>query len=189
MEYIKRRIEGVVVVEPTIYGDDRGYLFESFRDKEFRERVCDTTFVQENQSRSSRGVVRGLHFQAPPYAQSKLVRVVKGRVLDVVVDIRKGSATYGEYESVELSEENNRQIFIPRGFAHGFVVLEDAIFQYKCDNYYNHASERSILWNDSELAIDWGIDHAMATLSDKDKLSPRFKDFDSPFSIDANYYE
>lgn len=190
MRYTKTAIEGVVIIEPTVFGDDRGYFFESFKDEEFRAEVCDTTFVQDNQSKSTCGVLRGLHFQAPPYSQSKLVRVVKGRVLDVAVDIRKGSPTYGKYEAIELSEENNRQLFIPRGFAHGFVVLSDeAVFQYRCDNYYNKESEGAIIWNDRDLGVDWGISEREAILSDKDRLNSLFKDFKSPFNYDINYYE
>ncbi len=190
MEIIKSDIEGVVIIEPRIFSDDRGYFYESFSEREFREKVCKTTFVQDNQSKSSYGVLRGLHFQKAPHAQSKLVRVIKGRVLDVAVDIRKGSPTYGRYVAVELNEENHRQLFIPRGFAHGFVVLsEEAIFQYKCDNFYSKESEGSLRWNDEDLSIDWGISEEVAILSEKDQVSPLFKDFDSPFSYDINYYE
>ncbi len=190
MEVIKTDIEGVVIIEPRIFSDERGYFYESFSDKEFCEKVCKTTFVQDNQSKSSYGVLRGLHFQEAPYAQSKLVRVVKGKVLDVAVDIRKGSPTYGKHVSVELSEENHRQLFIPRGFAHGFVVLSDeAIFQYKCDNLYSKGSEGAIMWNDPALAIDWGIAASEAILSDKDLQNPPLQDFDSPFSYQINYYE
>ncbi len=193
MEFTKTAIEGVVVIEPTIIGDERGYFCETFRDSEFRAKVCDTTFVQDNQSKSTCGVLRGLHFQSPPHAQSKLVRVVKGRVLDVAVDIRKGSPTYGRYEAIELSEANNRQLFIPRGFAHGFLVLSDvAVLQYRCDNYYNRESEGGIIWSDPDLGIDWGVAAAAAaaaTLSAKDETNQRFEDFDSPFRYDINYYE
>ncbi len=187
MKFIKSNIEGVVTIEPTIFEDSRGYFYEAFSDREFREEVCNTTFVQDNQSKSIRGVLRGLHFQAPPHAQAKLVRVVKGRVMDVAVDIRKGSPTYGKYEAVELSEENNRQLFIPRGFAHGFVVLSDeAVFQYRCDNYYNRESEGAIIWNDPDLGIDWGIAEDDAILSEKDKMNSSFSDFNSPFSYGTN---
>ena len=138
MEVIKTEIDGVVIIEPRIFKDDRGYFYESFSQREFEEKVCRTTFVQDNQSKSSYGVLRGLHFQKPPYCQSKLVRCIKGAVLDVAVDIRKGSPTFGKYVAVELSEENHRQFFVPRGFAHGFAVLTpEAVFQYKCDNFYN----------------------------------------------------
>ncbi len=190
MEVIKTAIEGVVIIEPRIFNDDRGYFYESFSDREFRDKVCNTTFVQDNQSKSSYGVLRGLHFQKAPHAQSKLVRVIKGKVLDVAVDIRTGSPTYGKHVAVELTEDNHRQLFIPRGFAHGFVVLsEEAIFQYKCDNFYSKESEGSLRWNDNDLAIDWGLAEADAVLSDKDKISPLFEDFISPFSYDVNYYE
>ncbi len=190
MEAIKTAIDGVVIVEPRIFNDERGYFYESFSDREFREKVCNTTFVQDNQSKSSYGVLRGLHFQKAPHAQSKLVRVIKGKVIDVAVDIRKGSPTYGKYVAVELTEDNHRQLFVPRGFAHGFVVLsEEAVFQYKCDNFYNKESEGSLRWNDTDLGVDWGITEAEALLSDKDTVSPLFKDFDSPFSYDVNYYE
>ena len=138
MEVIKTEIDGVVIIEPRIFKDDRGYFYESFSQREFEEKVCQTTFVQDNQSKSSYGVLRGLHFQKPPYCQSKLVRCIKGAVLDVAVDLRKGSPTFGKYVAVELSEDNHRQFFVPRGFAHGFAVLtEEAVFQYKCDNFYN----------------------------------------------------
>ena len=190
MNIIKTDIEGVVIIEPRVFGDERGYFFESFSQREFEEKVCKTTFIQDNQSFSTYGVLRGLHFQAAPHAQSKLVRVTKGKVLDVAVDIREGSPTYGKHVAVELSEENHRQLFIPRGFAHGFVVLSDeVIFQYKCDNFYNKESEGALLWNDPELCIDWGIAHADAILSEKDQESPSLKDFESPFSYDVNYYE
>ncbi|MFR9546980.1 MAG: dTDP-4-dehydrorhamnose 3,5-epimerase [Rikenellaceae bacterium] len=179
---IKTEIEGVVIIEPTIYNDDRGYFYESFSDREFREKVCNTTFVQDNQSKSSYGVLRGLHFQSPPHAQAKLVRVIKGKVLDVAVDIRVGSPTYGKHVAVELTEENHRQLFIPRGFAHGFTVLsEEVIFQYKCDNYYNKASEGAIRWNDPQLGIDWQITESEIMLSEKDTANCSFSEFVSPF--------
>lgn len=190
MEVIKTELEGVVIIEPRVFGDDRGYFYESFSQREFEEKVCKTTFIQDNQSFSTYGVLRGLHFQKTPYAQSKLVRVTKGKVLDVAVDIRTGSPTYGKYVAVELSEDNHRQLFIPRGFAHGFVVLsEEVIFQYKCDNFYSKESEGAIMWNDADLAIDWNIDAKTAKLSDKDMQNCFFKDFVSPFSYDINYYE
>lgn len=182
MEVIKTAIPDVVIIEPRIFGDSRGYFFESFSEKNFVEKVTDTHFVQDNESKSCYGVVRGLHFQKPPHAQSKLVRVIKGRVLDVAVDIRKGSPTYGQHVAVELTEDNHRQFFIPRGFAHGFVVLsEEAIFQYKCDNYYAPQSEGAIAWDDPDLGIDWGIPAADALLSEKDSKHPCLKDIDSPF--------
>lgn len=190
MEVIKTELEGVVIIEPRLFSDDRGYFYESFSDREFTEKVCKTVFVQDNQSKSSYGVLRGLHFQKAPHAQSKLVRVVKGKVLDVAVDIRKGSPTYGKHVAVELTEENHRQLFIPRGFAHGFVVLsEEVIFQYKCDNFYSKESEGALMWNDPELGIDWGFSQSEAILSDKDTKNSLLKDFDSPFSYDKNYYE
>lgn len=182
MEIIKTNIEGVVIIEPRIFKDDRGYFFESFSQREFEEKVCKTTFVQDNESKSSYGVLRGLHFQKPPFAQSKLVRVIKGAVLDVVVDIRKGSPTFGQYVSVELTGENHRQFFIPRGFAHGFSVLsEEVIFQYKCDNFYSPQSEGAIAWNDPDLNIDWCIPAEKVVLSEKDSKHPRLKDWQNVF--------
>ena len=182
MEVIKTGIEGVVVIEPRIFKDERGYFFESFSQREFEEKVCKTTFVQDNESKSSYGVLRGLHFQKPPFAQSKLVRVIKGAVLDVAVDIRKGSPTFGQYVSVELTGENHRQFFIPRGFAHGFSVLsEEVIFQYKCDNFYSPQSEGAIAWNDPDLNIDWRIPAEKVVLSEKDSKHPRLKDWQNMF--------
>ena len=182
MEIITTNIEGVVIIEPRIFKDDRGYFFESFSQREFEEKVCKTTFVQDNESKSSYGVLRGLHFQKPPFAQSKLVRVIKGAVLDVAVDIRKGSLTFGQYVSVELTGENHRQFFIPRGFAHGFSVLsEEVIFQYKCDNFYSPQSEGAIAWNDPDLNIDWRIPAEKVVLSEKDSKHPRLKDWQNVF--------
>ena len=182
MEIIKTNIEGVVIIDPRIFKDDRGYFFESFSQREFEEKVCKTTFVQDNESKSSYGVLRGLHFQKPPFAQSKLVRVIKGVVLDVAVDIRKGSPTFGQYVSVELTGENHRQFFIPRGFAHGFSVLsEEVIFQYKCDNFYSPQSEGAIAWNDPDLNIDWRIPAEKVVLSEKDSKHPRLKDWQNVF--------
>ena len=182
MEIIKTNIEGVVIIEPRIFKDDRGYFFESFSQREFEEKVCKTTFVQDNESKSSYGVLRGLHFQKPPFAQSKLVRVIKGAVLEVAVDIRKGSLTFGQYVSVELTGENHRQFFIPRGFAHGFSVLsEEVIFQYKCDNFYSPPSEGAIAWNDPDLNIDWRIPAEKVVLSEKDSKHPRLKDWQNVF--------
>ena len=182
MEVIKTNIEGVIIVEPRIFKDGRGYFFESFSQREFEEKVCKTTFVQDNESKSSYGVVRGLHFQKPPFAQSKLVRVIKGVVLDVAVDIRKDSPTFGQYVSVELTGENHRQFFIPRGFAHGFSVLsEEVIFQYKCDNFYSPHSKGAIAWNDSDLNIDWRIPVEEVVLSEKDSKHPKLKDWQSVF--------
>ncbi len=172
MNIIETEIEGVVILEPRIFKDDRGYFYESFSQREFEEKVCQTTFVQDNQSMSVYGVVRGLHFQKPPYCQSKLVQCIKGAVLDVAVDIRKGSPTFGKYVAVELTEENHRQFFIPRGFAHGFAVLSDeAVFQYKCDNYYNKESEGAIAWDDATIGVDWRIPTENVILSEKDKMS------------------
>lgn len=163
-------IEGVVILEPEVFSDERGYFFESFSQREFEEKVCKTQFVQDNESRSVYGVLRGLHFQWPPHAQAKLVRVVKGRVLDIALDIRKGSPTFGRHIATELSDENRRQLFIPRGFAHGFAVLSDeVIFQYKCDNYYVREAEGGILWNDPALGIDWQLPETDVVLSEKDK--------------------
>lgn len=182
MEIIKTNIEGVIIIEPRIFKDDRGYFFESFSQREFEEKVCKTTFVQDNESKSSYGVLRGLHFQKPPFAQSKLVRVIKGAVLDVAVDIRKGSPTFGQYVSVELTGDNHRQFFIPRGFAHGFSVLsEEVIFQYKCDNFYAPQSEGAIAWNDPDLNIDWRIPIEEVVLSEKDSKHPKLKDLQSVF--------
>jgi len=173
MKVIKTKLEGVVIIEPQVFFDDRGYFFESFSQQRFNEQVAPITFVQDNESKSSYGVLRGLHFQKPPFAQSKLVRVVKGKVLDVAVDLRKGSPTFGQYESVVLSEENKRQFFIPQGFAHGFAVLsEEAIFQYKCDNYYAPQSEGSVCWNDPTIAIDWQLPEKDIILSAKDEKAP-----------------
>ena len=189
MEVIKTEIEGVVIIEPRIFTDERGYFYESFSQREFEEKVCRTTFVQDNQSKSSYGVLRGLHFQKPPYCQSKLVRCIKGAVLDVAVDIRKGSPTFGKYVAVELTEENHRQFFVPRGFAHGFAVLsEEAVFQYKCDNFYNKESEGSVAWNDPELDIDWRIPFDKVLLSEKDKLSKNIADADYLFNYNEKLY-
>lgn len=177
MNVIKTDIDGLVIIEPRVFGDSRGYFFESFSERDFKREVADVDFVQDNESKSSYGVVRGLHFQRPPYAQAKLVRVVKGKVLDVAVDLRKGSPTFGHHMAVELSEDNHRQMFIPRGFAHGFSVLSDeVIFQYKCDNFYAPQSEGAVAWDDPDLGIDWGIPADKALLSDKDRKHPRLKD-------------
>lgn len=189
MEVIHTAINGVVIIEPRIFGDNRGYFFESFSQREFEEKVCRTTFVQDNESKSIAGVVRGLHFQKPPFSQSKLVRVVRGAVLDVAVDIRKGSPTYGQHVAVELTEDNHRQFFIPRGFAHGFAVLSDeAIFQYKCDNFYAPQSEGAIAWNDPALGIDWRVPAENRILSEKDMHHPLLADLDSPFDINIPLY-
>lgn len=186
MGVIKTEIEGVLIIEPKIFGDERGYFYESYNKECFAaETGLDIDFVQDNQSKSCYGVLRGLHFQKPPHAQSKLVRVVKGAVLDVAVDIRRGSPTFGKHVAVELTEENHRQFFIPRGFAHGFAVLSDeAIFQYKCDNLYAPDSEGSIIWNDPDLAIDWRVPADKIILSEKDKHHPRLKDAEWLFDMD-----
>ena len=189
MEVIKTAIEGLVIIEPKVFNDSRGYFFESFSQREFEEKVRKINFVQDNESMSSYGVMRGLHFQRPPYTQSKLVRCVKGKVLDVAVDIRKGSPTYGQHVAVELSEDNHRQFFVPRGFAHGFAVLsETAIFQYKCDNFYAPEADGGISIKDDSLGIDWQIPTANAILSEKDIKHVCLKDFDSPFEYGMNLY-
>jgi dTDP-4-dehydrorhamnose 3,5-epimerase len=177
MKLIKTHIEGVTVIEPKVFSDSRGCFFESFSERDFAEAVGPVRFVQDNESRSVYGVIRGLHFQKPPHAQAKLVRVVKGKVLDVAVDLRKDSPTFGQHVAMELSDENRRQMFIPRGFAHGFSVLsEEAVFQYKCDSYYAPESEGSLAWNDPDLNIDWNVPAGSEILSDKDRMSPRLKD-------------
>ena len=181
MNIIKTAIEGLVIIEPRVFGDSRGYFFESYNTRDFAQ-VADITFVQDNESRSCYGVVRGLHFQTPPFAQSKLVRVVEGRVLDVAVDIRRNSPTYGQHVAIELTADNHRQLFLPQGMAHGFAVLsETAVFQYKCDNLYHPESEGAIAWNDPTLAIDWHLPAADVILSDKDKNHPSFHEFVTPF--------
>ena len=191
---IKTALEDVVIIEPKVFGDARGYFFESFSERDFNEAMTPILghgikFVQDNESMSSYGVMRGLHFQTMPYTQSKLVRCVKGAVLDVAVDIRKGSSTYGQHVAVELTEDNHRQFFVPRGFAHGFAVLsETAVFQYKCDNFYAPANDGGISIKDDSLGIDWRIPIEKALLSDKDTKHDLLKDFDSPFSIDMNLY-
>ena len=191
---IKTEIASVVIIEPKVFGDARGYFFESFSERDFNEAMTPILghgikFVQDNESMSSYGVMRGLHFQTMPYTQSKLVRCVKGAVLDVAVDIRKGSPTYGQHVAVELTEDNHRQFFVPRGFAHGFAVLSDtAVFQYKCDNYYAPANDGGISIKDESLGIDWCIPVEKALLSEKDKRHDLLKDFDSPFRIDMDLY-
>lgn len=186
MEIIKTAIEGLLIIKPRIFEDARGYFFESFSLREFEEKVGKVNFVQDNESMSSYGVMRGLHFQRPPYTQSKLVRCVRGKVLDVAVDIRKGSPTYGQHVAVELSEENHLQFFIPHGFAHGFSVLsETAVFQYKCDNFYAPQADGGISILDSSLGIDWRIPVERAILSEKDTRHLLLKDFDSPFNYNT----
>ena len=190
MNVIKTAIDGVVIIEPRIFEDARGYFFESFSQREFDEKVCPITFVQDNESKSSYGVMRGLHFQRPPFTQSKLVRCVKGAVLDVAVDIRKGSPTFGQHVAVELTEDNHRQFFIPKGFAHGFAVLSEiAVFQYKCDEFYHPEADGGISIVDDSLGIDWRIPVEKAILSEKDTKHPLLKDFDSPFDINVELYK
>ena len=190
MEIINTAIEDVVVLKPRVFEDQRGFFFESYSKREFDKLVKEIVFVQDNESKSSYGVVRGLHFQKWPFSQSKLVKVIKGKVLDVAVDIRKGSPTYGKSVSVELSGENKLMLFIPRGFAHGFAVLSDeAVFQYKCDDFYHPESEGGIAWDDPDLNIDWKLPAEKIILSEKDKKHPQFKDFDSPFDSNVDLYK
>lgn len=185
MNIIPTALPGVVIIEPRVFTDARGYFFESYSQRIFDSKVAPVHFIQDNESRSVRGVIRGLHFQRPPHAQAKLVSCVSGCVLDVAVDIRAGSPTYGRHVTVELSDSNHRRLFIPRGFAHGFAVLSDvAVFQYKCDNFYCPEAEGGISIADTSLAIDWRIRPSEALLSDKDTRHPRFNDFVSPFHID-----
>ncbi len=189
MNVIKTAIEGVVIIEPDVFGDERGYFFESYSQMRFNAQVRPVKFVQDNESKSKFGVLRGLHFQKGKYAQSKLVRVVEGRVLDVAVDIRSGSPTFGKYVSVELSAENKRQFFVPRGFAHGFSVLsETAIFQYKCDNLYAPQEEGAIAWDDPEIGIDWQLKPEEVLLSPKDRCHPRLADAPELFDFNVDYY-
>lgn len=190
MRILKTDIEGVLIIEPRLFEDERGYFFEAFSERKFAELTgIETRFVQDNESRSAVGVVRGLHFQLPPFAQSKLVRAVRGTILDVAVDIRRGSPTFGRYVAVELSEHNHRQLFIPRGFAHGFSVLEgDATVEYKCDNYYAPEAEGAIRWDDPTLAIDWHTTNNEAIVSAKDKLNPIFEECERLFDYNTDYY-
>ena len=186
MEIEKTAIEGLLIIKPRVFEDARGYFFESFSQRDFEAQVGKVNFVQDNESMSSYGVMRGLHFQRPPYTQSKLVRCVKGAVLDVAVDIRKGSPTYGQHVAIELSEQNKLQFFIPHGFAHGFSVLtETAVFQYKCDNFYTPQADDGISILDQSLGIDWRIPVEKAILSEKDTKHLLFKDFDSPFEYNV----
>ena len=182
MKFIKTEIPDVYIIEPSVFGDSRGYFLESFNLEKFEENICKIRFVQDNESKSSKGVLRGLHFQKPPFNQAKLVRCVEGSVMDVAVDIRKGSPTYGKHVSVELTGENKRQLFVPRGFAHGFSVLsETAVFAYKVDNTYAPDYDFGIKWNDKDLAIDWGLLEQEVKLSEKDKNLIAFSNLDSPF--------
>lgn len=184
MEVIKTPIEGIVIIEPKVFKDTRGYFFESYSRRDFEEKIGKINFVQDNESMSSYGVMRGLHFQKPPFSQSKLVRCVRGAVLDVAVDIRKGSPTFGQHVAVELSEDSHRQLFIPQGFAHGFAVLSDhAVFQYKCDNFYAPQADGGISILDESLGIDWRIPAGEAILSEKDTRHPLLKDFETPFTF------
>ena len=186
---IETSIPGAVIIEPRVFGDARGYFFESWSERDFAAAVRDINWVQDNESKSHYGVLRGLHFQKGRYSQSKLVRVVSGRVLDVAVDIRRGSPTFGQHVACELSGENHRQFFIPRGFAHGFAVLsEEAVFQYKCDNFYEPASEGAIAWNDPALGIDWGLPEADILLSEKDKHHLPLADVPELFDYSTDYY-
>lgn len=178
MNVISTGIEGLVIIEPRLFPDERGYFFESFNAKEFEKAVGKVNFMQDNESKSSYGVLRGLHFQKGEHSQAKLVRVIRGKVLDVAVDLRPGSATFGQHASVELTEDNHRQFFIPKGFAHGFCVLsEEAVFQYKCDEYYCKASEGGIAWNDPDLGIDWKLPADKILLSEKDKVHPTLREY------------
>ncbi len=189
MNIIKTKIKDLVIIEPKVFKDERGYFFESYNEKKFIEAICQTKFVQDNESKSSKGVLRGLHYQLPPFAQSKLVRVINGEVLDVAVDIRKGSPTFGQYKGVLLSSENKKQFFIPRGFAHGFLVLsETAVFSYKCDNYYAPDYERSINFDDPHLNIYWTVDLKDLKLSEKDRRGVSFNEADM-FDYNNNLYE
>jgi len=190
MNFIRTDIEDVVIIEPTVHGDERGYFVETFRADKLEEFLgYKINFCQDNESKSSRGVLRGLHYQLAPAAQTKLVRVIQGRVLDVAVDIRKGSPTFGKHVAVELSAENKRQLLVPRGFAHGFVVLEDdTVFAYKVDNYYSPENDRGILFSDEALNIDWQVPHDELNLSAKDKVQPKLTDTNDIFEYGVNYY-
>ena len=183
MKFVNTPIEGLVILEPIVLGDDRGYFLESYNKKKFEEAIGKISFVQDNESKSSKGVLRGLHFQKPPYDQAKLVRCIKGKVLDVSVDIREGSDTYGQHVSVELSGENKKQVFIPRGFAHGFLVLSNtAVVSYKVDNSYAPAHDAGIRWDDSMLNIQWGVNESEVLVSEKDAKLPFFSEFETPFT-------
>ena len=183
MKFIETKISDVIIIEPTVFGDTRGYFLESYNKKKFEEVVGKTSFVQDNESKSSKGVLRGLHFQKPPFEQAKLVRCIEGEVLDVAVDIRKNSKTYGKHVAVLLSGENKRQLFVPRGFAHGFLVLSDsATFAYKVDNTYAPNYDAGIRWNDNELNIQWGMEDSEVMVSEKDTELPFFLEFESPFT-------
>jgi len=183
MKFTKTKIEGLVIIEPRVFGDERGYFLESYNEKEFEKAIGKVSFVQDNESKSSKGVLRGLHFQKPPYSQAKLVRCIEGKVLDVAVDIRDGSKTFGQHVAVELSGENKKQVFIPRGFAHGFLVLsESATFAYKVDNSYAPEYDAGIRWDDSMLNIQWGVNESEVMVSEKDAEFPFFLEFETPFT-------
>jgi len=190
MKFIRTEIPDVVIIEPTVHGDERGYFVETFRADKLEEFLgYKINFCQDNESKSSRGVLRGLHYQLSPAAQTKLVRVIQGKVLDVAVDIRKGSPTFGKHVSVELTAENKRQLLVPRGFAHGFVVLEDnTIFAYKVDNYYSPENDRGIAFDDKALNIDWKVSHDELNLSAKDKVQPKLAETEDIFEYGVNYY-
>jgi dTDP-4-dehydrorhamnose 3,5-epimerase len=184
MKFTKTSIEGLVIIEPRVFGDERGYFLESYNEKEFEQAICKVSFVQDNESKSSKGVLRGLHYQKPPFNQAKLVRCIAGRVLDVAVDIRKGSPTYGKHVAIELSGENKKQVYVPKGFAHGFSVLsETAVITYKVDSMYAPEFDSGIRYDDTELGIDWGLPQEEIQLSEKDKDLPSFKELDSPFKF------
>lgn len=190
MKITPTSIPEVLIIEPEVFGDHRGYFLESYNKKKFPDELQHITFIQDNESKSQKGVLRGLHFQIPPYCQSKLVRVIEGSVLDIAVDIRKESKTFGKHISLQLTAENKKQLFIPRGFAHGFVVLSDtAIFSYKCDNYYSPENDRGIYFNDPKLNIDWNINIENCILSDKDKNLPTLDNCDDLLDININLYE
>jgi len=191
MTFLRTKIPDVVICEPTVHGDDRGYFVETFRQDKLEDFLgLKLNFCQDNESKSSQGVLRGLHYQLPPHAQTKLVRVIKGRVLDVAVDIRKGSPTFGQYVAIEITEENKRQVLVPRGFAHGFVVLsKEAIFAYKVDNYYSPECDRGIAYDDKDLNINWQIDTTKLQLSTKDTQQPKFKETTDLFEYGINYYD
>ena len=190
MKFTEQKLKGVFVIEPQVFGDSRGYFMESYKKELFEKYIGVVDFIQDNESRSSYGVVRGLHFQRGEWSQSKLVRVTQGRVYDVVVDLRRTSPTFGQYVGIELSDENKKQLFVPRGFAHGFAVLSEiAVFQYKCDNFYAPQADGGIQLRDESLGIDWKIPVAEAILSEKDLKHPLLKDYDSPFDYTINLYE
>jgi dTDP-4-dehydrorhamnose 3,5-epimerase len=190
MEFIKQSIEDVLLIKPKVFGDERGYFVETFRQDKFEQEIgYKVEFIQDNESKSTKGVLRGLHFQLPPYAQSKLVRVIEGKVLDVAVDIRQGSSTYGQYVTAVLSSENKHQLFVPRGFAHGFVVLSDtAIFSYKVDNYYSPENDRGLAFDDEQLSIDWKLPIEQLQLSDKDQKQPKLANLEKSFEYGVDYY-